>query len=256
MAGTAKCLRDHQREKSREELQDLGDSFYEDVIHYVGEKVKILQKDQGTLDTFSEEEKEKTRSQLSNIKRILTQLYERREKKIINMAIHKSREPATLVDESVMLKHESEMYNHFTNLLNQYRDEVLLNLLSAKPKEQIQEAQTQQESAPAQEEKPREEQALHEVQETEEHQEPQSTPKQSSESAESLESKQEESQSEQKDSSEKSQKETKRIKFTHYVPKFLGREMEVYGPFEPEDIATLPTELAKILIIKGRAEGI
>ena len=79
-------------------------------------------------------------------------------------------------------------------------------------------------------------------------------------SAEPTQVQEEEKPAQETESTEQTQtaqeKETKRIKFTHYVPKFLGREMEVYGPFEPEDIATIPTELANILIEKGRAEGI
>jgi len=47
---------------------------------------------------------------------------------------------------------------------------------------------------------------------------------------------------------------TKLVRFLHPVPKFVGRELEVYGPFEREDIANLPKEIAEVLIIKGRAE--
>ena len=48
----------------------------------------------------------------------------------------------------------------------------------------------------------------------------------------------------------------KKIRFTHAVPKFVGRELEVYGPFESSEIIELPLELAKILIDKGRAEEV
>ena len=269
-----------QREKSREELQNLGNTFYEDVLHYIQEKVKILQEDKGTLDNFSEEEKEKTRSQLDNIKRILTQLYERREKKIINMAIHKSREPATLVDESVMLEHESEMYAQFTNLLDKYRKEKLVSLLSAKPTEQPsvektqeptlsqeQELETQENTFAQEEEKPTEQpESIEKDPEEAQSSEEEKPVQKSQESQKTQEPTQTESNSEQteqkkepettEEPQEAQEKETKRIKFIHYVPKFLGREMEVYGPFEPEDIATIPTELANILIEKGRAERI
>ena len=40
------------------------------------------------------------------------------------------------------------------------------------------------------------------------------------------------------------------------MPKFVGRDLEVYGPFEEEDIANLPGEIADILILKNRAEEI
>ena len=51
-----------------------------------------------------------------------------------------------------------------------------------------------------------------------------------------------------------SKQEKKKIKFLHTVPKFVGRELEVYGPFESGETEELPLELAKILIVKGMAE--
>ncbi len=49
---------------------------------------------------------------------------------------------------------------------------------------------------------------------------------------------------------------TKLIRFIYSVPKFLGHHLEVYGPFEEDDTANLPEEIADILIKKGRAEEI
>ena len=43
------------------------------------------------------------------------------------------------------------------------------------------------------------------------------------------------------------------IKFNQMVPKFLGRELEVYGPFDIDDVATLPNEISQILIKQGKA---
>jgi len=50
--------------------------------------------------------------------------------------------------------------------------------------------------------------------------------------------------------------ETKLVRFIHSVPRFVGRHLEVYGPFEDDDTANLPEEIADILIKKGRAEEI
>jgi hypothetical protein len=38
------------------------------------------------------------------------------------------------------------------------------------------------------------------------------------------------------------------------TPKFVGRENEVFGPFEANQEAELPSEIANILVKKGRAE--
>jgi hypothetical protein len=49
---------------------------------------------------------------------------------------------------------------------------------------------------------------------------------------------------------------TKLVRFLHAVPRFVGKELETYGPFEEEDMATLPAEIADLLISKERAEEI
>jgi len=48
----------------------------------------------------------------------------------------------------------------------------------------------------------------------------------------------------------------KSVRFIKPVPKFLGPELETYGPFEEQDIASLPSKVANILIRKERAEEI
>jgi len=51
-------------------------------------------------------------------------------------------------------------------------------------------------------------------------------------------------------------RDTKTVRFLSAVPKFVGRELEEYGPFFAEDIASLPAVIADILVKKGRAEEI
>ena len=46
------------------------------------------------------------------------------------------------------------------------------------------------------------------------------------------------------------------IRFLHAVPRFVGPELELYGPFEADEIATLPEEIVRVLIEKNRAEEI
>jgi len=46
------------------------------------------------------------------------------------------------------------------------------------------------------------------------------------------------------------------IRFIHSVPKFVGTDSNIYGPFTKEDIANLPEKTAGILIRKNRAEKI
>ncbi len=181
------------REKDKLDLQPLDKTFYEDVVSYIGEKQKLLQKEQQEL--FSEEEKQKTEKQLINIKKILRELYERREKKIVNMAIDKSRTKSELIDNSAFLDAEKGLFGSLVDSLDKYREEILVKLINGRP--------IQPENK-------------HEIK----------------------------------------QKPTKMIIFKHAVPKFVGLEGEEFGPFEEQDMASLPAKIADVLVNKGRAEEI
>ncbi|MHC3128522.1 MAG: hypothetical protein IBV52_00380 [Candidatus Bathyarchaeota archaeon] len=43
------------------------------------------------------------------------------------------------------------------------------------------------------------------------------------------------------------------LRFVQKIPALVGSDMKTYGPFEPEDIATLPPENSRVLIKQGVA---
>ena len=43
------------------------------------------------------------------------------------------------------------------------------------------------------------------------------------------------------------------LRFVQEIPALVGADMKTYGPFMPEDVATLPTENARILLKQGIA---
>lgn len=194
-------------EKNREELQRLEPSFFDDLIQYIKEKKELLSKDDGS-ELFSDIEKEKTAKQIDNIKKLVRELYERREKKIINLAMISSR-TSSILDDSALLKQEKELFSLLISVLNQARVGILLNVLRAKnPEVKFKQSEVEVEKK-VEQTKPK--------------------PKKSG---------------------------TIMVRFTHAVPKFLGSELEVYGPFEEEDIANLPVDIAELLISKERVEEI
>lgn len=193
------------REKERNELQKLDDSFFANVLRYLKDKQTIITKQQ--TDLFSVEEKRKTQEQLENIKKIIKSLYDKREKKIISMAVDKSKNSSTIIDNSVFLKEEKIFFDNIVKILGMNRENVLFNLINLKEPESIADFGVEKKI-----EKPKEE--------------------------------------------KKEPKETKLVRFLHAVPKFVGKELEEYGPFEEEDIASLPVEIANVLINKKRAEEI
>ena len=194
------------REKEREALQKLEKTFFQDILEYLKERKKILISQESTL--IEPEEKKKNEKQFENVKKLLKEFYERREKKIINFAIDKSRTGSDLMDKDSLLEEEHKFFQKLVDLLNNNRSDILNKLLNL-------------EMPKSEEKKPesREEGVI-------------------------------------RDSIGKEEKSALMIRFVHAVPKFIGTELEEYGPFEEEEVANLPKEIAMVLIDKGRAEAI
>ncbi len=203
------------REKNREELQKLDNTFYIDVINYLKDKFDLLAKPQ--KDLFSITEKEKITRELRNIQKILRELYERREKKIISMALNKSRTNSDLIDTNNLLKEEFFFFNSLTNTLDVFRKGVILNILDGK--------------LPVIDEE-------HTIKIEEEEKE---------ETKEEVEEEKEEFKS-----AEELIK--KKVKFLIPTSQFVGPELEEYGPYSADEIINLPIKVADVLINKGNAE--
>lgn len=190
-------------EKSREELQKLDDNFYKNTVDYINNKESSIGN-----PNVSTPDKELTRIQLHNVKKILSELYDRREKKIINLAIYKTKTISGVINTDVLLEEEKRIFDNLYSQLSKYRSEILNNVLSGKVPQLI-DAHTIVVSAVKNEE-PKYEDDL----------------------------------------------KIKSVRFIRAVPRFLGPELETYGPFEENDIASLPSKIANILVKKDRAEEI
>ena len=197
------------REKERGELQKLDSSFFNNVLRYLKDKQIVITKQQ--TDSLSLEDKRKIEDQFENVKRIIKELYDKREKKIISMAIDKSKNSSSIVDNSVFLNPEKELFDNAVKLLSMSRENILFNIIKMKEPAALQGAGFITKS---------------EVQGTD------PAPK------------------------KEEKKDTKLVRFLNAVPKFVGKELEEYGPFEEEDIASLPVEIANVLINKERVEEI
>ena len=225
------------REKSMDELQKLDESFFRDVLKYLQEKSAMVQEAAGKFDMFSVEERENTQIQLNNVRRILKELYSRREKKIIEMALNKAKTNSSIIDTSNLLAKEHEMYNSLIKTLDLYRKEVLLNLLEMKNPEKSAVSVQEPESVPAEPPvKPAEPESSPEP--THPVPEPALPEKTAPSSSEPI----------QEPASDKV-----KVKFLQKVEQFVGKELELYGPFEPETTAELPKDIADILLNKGSA---
>ncbi|HII13761.1 MAG TPA: DNA replication complex GINS family protein [Nanoarchaeota archaeon] len=119
------------REKYRTELQKIDETFYQDVIKYLQEKTAILESQSRKESIFASTEVEKTQTQLKNVLKILKELYEKRENKIIQFALFCSRSN-NAQDTSTMLPEEFDLYSQLKETLDNYRLGILNNILQNK----------------------------------------------------------------------------------------------------------------------------
>jgi DNA replication initiation complex subunit (GINS family) len=188
------------REKYKNELQQLEPTFYVDVIKYLAEKTATMQSQQSKTNIFASAELQKTQKTLENVKKILKELYEKRESKIVQLARVAALMGET-TDLSEILPEEKGLFREVRDTMTKYRNGVLNNILEAQ---------------------------IPRIEETEKPKELKSDKK----------------------------LETKLVRFLNPTPKFIGDDLNVYGPYDEEDIAALPQKVANVLIKKNRVEQI
>ncbi|MBI5398972.1 DNA replication complex GINS family protein, partial [Candidatus Woesearchaeota archaeon] len=117
-------------EKNREDLQKIDESFYEDVLLYLSEKKAMLQNHVDPSQLLFTDDR--VRLELENVRKILKDLYDRREKKILNLALNRSRTGMTIANTSHMLPSEKAMFSSVCQKLISFREYVLCNVLAGK----------------------------------------------------------------------------------------------------------------------------
>ena len=117
------------KEKSREELQKVDANFHPDVLKYIREKQQAYDDSLAKNDIFSQSERDKLHIQLSNIKKILRDLYDLRERKIINMAINSSRVKTHIVDSAHLLSPEQSLFSSIHAVLSTHRTGIVNRML-------------------------------------------------------------------------------------------------------------------------------
>lgn len=256
------------REKNREELQRLDKDFYEQVLAYLKEKKEAITKKGDEL--FASAEREKLKIQFQNIRRIIKELYERREKKIINIAMSKARTGSDVIDTSSLLPSEKEFFEEQVALFEKYKKRILDAILELRQLDE--EAGIRlQDKIDAESEKNKLELRKEPLQE----QDKSFNNARELEGAEESEEKQSKrveenlpetlnldepgfaTANELEDavkSAEPFVQETKRVRILSHIPGFMGRDGSPLGPFEEGDEVELDTSIAELLIKRGGAE--
>lgn len=210
-------------EKKREDLQNLNESFYADIVAYLQEKRNLLKSKESCDDLFASGEKDKLEYELRSIKRILKEIYEKREKKIMDIALNRSRTRSDIIDTSAMLKEEKEYYQELLEVLDFYRKGIILNLFNGK--------------LPELDKNPEKKELKTKLILPEEEKIP-------------VETKKEEI------ISKKTFGNLTKVKFVHPTPSFVWKDFKEYGPFDIGEEIEIYPEVAELLVRKGRAEKV
>ncbi len=191
-------------EKNRIELQKIDDEFYTNVSLFIKEKEQVFSVD----SNVSSSEKELQSKQLMNIKKIFQNIYFRRIRKIMNMAMDANVSSDSVIEKGALLAAEKEFFGEFDSMLKTHKNDIMEVVLKG-------EFESDQS-----------------IEKSKENSVGISVPAETSKSSEI------------------------KVKFVKEVPKFMGEDLEEYGPFAQDDITSVPKQLADILINKGSAVAV
>lgn len=208
------------REKTREEIQKIDDGFFDNVIVYLKEERELIKKLRIKQDLFASEELRKAEIKDENVRKIIRELYEKRERKIINLALDCSRTDASIIDTSHLLKEEKVFYECIVELFNRFRKGLLFNLLRG---EKIDDSVCS--IKVKEDDKFEEENNINLI-------EPGA------------------------DSDGLIVENLIKLKFAAEIPKFVGQDMKEYGPYSAGQIEDIPTAIADIFLKSGNAEKV
>lgn len=230
------------REKGREELQQLDPKFFSQLVGYLRDKETTYGDAGHKNDLFSISERDRLHLEMQNIRRLVKELYERREKKILEMALNRSRTNANIVDTTNLLTEERAFFDQVVSVLDLFRNNVLGSILQVREPQlasHLLSSFTPPVPAPT-------------FPST-------ATPGSIVAEQSSLSGQSNPSPStivgEQSTlvSGSQSPSAVKQVRFLQEVPQVVGPEMEPYGPYSPNDTAELPSEIAEIWIEQGMA---
>ncbi|MBS3166678.1 hypothetical protein J4403_00540 [Candidatus Woesearchaeota archaeon] len=182
------------REKFKEEIQELPKDFIKKVVNYLNDKAGIIETQEKKRSIFSGEV-DRVKKEFLNIKKMIKELFERRERKIIDSAIMTARSGGQLNFKN-LLDEEKIFIESFYKNLCEYQRGFMLNLLEG--------------VMPSQ-------------------------PKELKRVSDNVKTK-------------------SLLKVTSAIPMFVGPDERIYGPFEAEDIISIPQEIKEVLIKRNKVE--
>ena len=215
-------------EKYGSELQDVSSENLDSIKTYLTNKKRLLESQEESTQVFSSQKRATIQIEIDNALRALKDLYEYREKKIINRAVFSVRGGTVVKDTTNMLPQEVDFYNLLIQIIPQNRDAFfkMLEPDGAVPVPvAVEETKPETEAADSRDSTTQTEPA------------PTEQPVQTVES---------------------STEETTmtKVKFLEAVEEFTGEDLKSYGPYSQSDEAKIPEGIANLLIGQNKVESL
>jgi hypothetical protein len=115
-------------ERFASDLQEISKEDIRKIKEYFREKTKATEGQNQSTNLFASQNRAKTQLELDNAGRIIKDLLELRERKLINRAVFSSRVDNSLKDTSNMLEIEEELYNQLFFILKRFRKGFLATI--------------------------------------------------------------------------------------------------------------------------------
>lgn len=215
-------IREYQREeRTKPSLVKLPDNIVELIHIYLNEKKNVLEKNKDDSNLFSQDVYSRIEYELKNAIRSIANIFEIREKKIIDKAFQTAKNDVKIKDTTNMLYFEKRLFTQLVDLFNNYAKSCIMALLkNEKPLfETVCETREEEKAA---ENKDGEEKVL----------------------------KREEAISNEEESDKLL------VRITKEVPSFIWEDNQKMGPFQKEDVVFVPRKVGTLLVKQERAKEV
>lgn len=123
-------------EKFASDLEEIKPEDLARIKIYLQSKRELLKKQANSTDILSSQRKIKIQQEIDNAVRVLKDLYEVRERKIINRALYSVRTGSQFKDTTNMLKNEIKLYENLLKVLKNQKQEFFKLIENSSDKEE------------------------------------------------------------------------------------------------------------------------
>lgn len=126
-------IREIQRmEKGKNVFYPLPKNFVEQIQTYIKEKKELLEKNKDKNNTFSQDLYNRVEYEIKNALRAIIAIFQTRQNKILKKAFLSSKTSLKIDDLGNLLDFEKEFYEKVFEMLTNYKQECIINLLEGK----------------------------------------------------------------------------------------------------------------------------